>query len=343
MDKRTTMTTTSTTTSTTTRLPVLGIDISKATFDVALLRDAQTRKAKTRKFDNRPGGFQALCAWLAKQGVAQVHVVLEATGAYGDALAEFLHDAGQVVSVVNPAQIKAFGQAELQRNKTDRADAALIARFGLRQQPAPWTPPAPELRALQALMRHLDDLIEQRTQISNRLSEGRLTSAVEKSWQQVLATLETQITSIKEQVETHFEQHPQLKMQRELLDSIPGIAAETAARLLAEIPQLAALGSARAAAAYSGLTPRRHQSGTSVNAPARMSKIGNARVRYALYFPALTALRCNPSFQQLAARLAAKGKHKMQIIGAAMHKLVRLAYGVLKNQQAYDKNYLVGA
>jgi transposase len=328
---------------TTMTLPVLGIDISKATFDVALLVTAETRKPKTRKFDNRPGGFQALCAWLAKQAVAQVHAVLEATGAYGDALADFLHAAGHRVSIVNPAQIKAFGQVELQRNKTDRADAALIARFGWRQRPAAWTPPAPALRELQALMRHLDDLIAQRTQVSNRLTDGRLTSAVEKSWQQVLATLEVQIAAIKAQVETHFTQHPQLKQQRDLLDSLPGVGAETAARLLAEIPHLAELNSARAAAAYAGLTPRRHQSGTSVNAPSRMSKIGNARVRYALYFPAITALRCNPAFQQLAARLAAKGKHPMQIIGAAMHKLVRLAYGVIKNQRAYDKNYLVEA
>lgn len=334
---------TTTTTTTTTTLPVLGIDISKATFDVALLCGTETRKPKARKFDNRPIGFQALTTWLAKQNVPQVHAVLEATGAYGDALAEFLHAAGHTVSIVNPAQIKAFGQVELQRNKTDRADAALIARFGWRQRPAPWTPPAPEQRELQALMRHLDDLIEQRTQVSNRLTDGRLTPAVKQSWQQVLTTLEAQIAATKEQVESHFAQHPPLKKQRDLLDSIPGIGPETAARLLAEIPQLGELDSARAAAAYSGLTPRRHQSGTSVNAPSRMSKIGNARVRYALYFPAITALRCDPSFKKLAARLAAKGKHQMQIIGAAMHKLVRLAYGVIKNQQAYDKNYLVEA
>src|SRR4030095_11226822 len=287
------------TTTTTTTLPVLGIDISKATFDVALLRAAETRKPKARKFDNRPAGFQALCLWLAKHDVAQVHAVLEATGAYGDALAEFLHAAGHQVSIVNPAQIKAFRHVEMTRNKTDRAAAALIARFGWCQRPVPWTPPAPELRELQVLMRHLDDLIAQRTQVSNRLTEGRLTPAVEKSWQQVLATLETQIATIKEQVEAHFKQHPRLKQQRDLLDSIPGIAPETAARLLAEIPHLAELNSARAAAAYSGLTPRRHQSGTSVNVPTRMSKIGNARVRYALYFPAITALRCDPSFQQL--------------------------------------------
>jgi transposase len=324
-------------------IPILGVDISKQTFDAALLRDAQTLQVTQRQFANTPVGFQALRQWLARQGVSQVHAVLEATGAYADALATFLHDAGHQVSLVNPAQIKAFGQCELRRNKTDAADAALIARFGLRQQPARWRPPAPEARELQALVRHLDDLIAQRTQVSNRLSDGRLTAAVAASWRQVLATLEAQIAAIKQHLAEHVEQHPGLKQQRDLLDTIPGIGPETAARLLAEMPHLGEFASARAAAAFAGLTPRRRQSGTSLNAPARLSKIGNARVRYALYFPALAALRCDERFKALAARLAAKGKHQMQIIGAAMHKLVRLAYGVLKNQQAYDKNHQVEA
>jgi transposase len=108
--------------------PKLGIDISKKTFDVALIRDPETMKVKQRQFSNTPDGFRALQTWLAKQGMGRVHAVMEATGAYGLDLAECLHGAGHPVSIVNPAQIKAFGQSELQRNKTDRADAALIAR-----------------------------------------------------------------------------------------------------------------------------------------------------------------------------------------------------------------------
>jgi transposase len=319
--------------------PKLGIDISKKTFDVALIRDPETMKVKQRQFSNTPDGFQALQSWLAKQGVRQVHAVMEATGAYGDALAECLHGAGHLVSIVNPARIKAFGQSELQRNKTDRADAALIARFGWRHNPAPWTPPEPEHRELQSLVRHLDDLIEQRTQVSNRLSEGRLTKAVRESWEEILQALNERIAEVKRQINQHFDDHPTLKRQRELLDSIPGIGPETAARLLAEMPQLGEFDSARAAAAHTGLTPKRHQSGTSINAPARISKIGNSRVRYALYLPAMAALRSSKEFKELASRLTERGKKKMQIIAAAMHKLVRIAHGVLKNQRPYDPNY----
>ena len=97
---------------------------------------------------------------------------MEAIGAYGDAQAEYLYAAGHQVSIVNPAQIKAFGQSELQRNKTDRADGVLIARFAWRHNPEPWTPPDPEHRELQSLVRHLDDLIEQRKQVSNRPERG---------------------------------------------------------------------------------------------------------------------------------------------------------------------------
>src|SRR4030095_14391197 len=109
------------------------------------------------------------------------------------------------------------------------------------------------------------------------------------------------------------------------------------------MPHLVEYDSARAAAAHTGLTPKRHQSGTSINVPTRISKIGNPRVRYALYLPAMAALRSSKEFKELAARLTERGKKKMQIIAAAIHKLIRIAHGVLKNQQAYDPNYASAA
>ncbi len=316
----------------------LGIDVSKKTIDVCLIRDPQEQKQKHRQFSNSPAGFSELNLWILKV-TPQVHAVLEATGAYSDGVAEALYAAGHQVSIVNPARVKAFAQSRLQRNKTDRSDASLLAAFALQQNPPLWRPPAPEVRELQILVRHLDDLIEQRTQVRNRVSEGRLTPEVKASWQQVLLTLEHQIKTIKCQLTEHFDRYPPLCQQRDWLASIPGIGLETAARLLGEIPWLAEFHSARAAAAWTGLTPQRRESGTSLKGRGRLSKMGNARVRYALYFPAIAALRCNPEFKKLAERLTERGKTKMQIIGAAMHKLIRIAFGVLKHQTEYQPDY----
>ena len=169
---------------------ILGIDISKAEFDVALVQDGRT---KTGVFPNTPQGFSKLGRWLKKQGVETVHACLEATGTYGEALAEFLHATGRQVSVVNPAQIKAYGQSQLVRNKTDQADARLIADFCATQHPALWTPPAPEWKELQALVRHLDSLKTMRQQERNRLSAGLSSATVEQALHEHIAFLDHQI------------------------------------------------------------------------------------------------------------------------------------------------------
>jgi transposase len=124
------------------------------------------------------------------------------------------------------------------------------------------------------------------------------------------------------------------------LDSIPGIAETTAATLLAEIVDVTQYRSARQVAAYAGLVPRERYSGSSVRGRTRLSKIGNARLRKALYFPAITALRCSPFFQAWAQGLRERGKCKMSVIGAAMRKLIHLAYGVLKTGQPFDPEWL---
>lgn len=318
---------------------ILGIDIAKRTFNVALLRDSKLRH---KKFPNTPDGFKQLAMWLSKQGATTVHACQEATGNYGEALALNLHNAGHIVSIVNPARIKAFGQAELQRNKTDRVDAALIARFCELHKPSAWAPPAPEIRELQALVRHLDSLIETRVRLDNRLHNAAPVEAVIESLRTLIDTVNAQIAEIEQKIRDHFDHHADLKACRDLLTSIPGIAATTAAKLLAEIEHLRDYNHSRQAVAYAGLSPRLHQSGESVRR-ARLSKTGNAHIRKALYWPAITALRCNPLIQQLSERLTKRGKCKMVIVGAAMRKLLHLAFGVLKTRRPFDPNHATAA
>ena len=315
----------------------LGIDIAKNSFDAALIKD--DRKPNHKVFANTTAGHQQLLAWLDSHDAVTVHAALEATGTYGETLAEALFVAGHTVSVVNPAQIKAFAQSQLSRTKTDKADAILIARFCQLCRPPAWAPQPPEVRELQALARRLESLLEMCQMEKNRLQAGGLTQAVTESIQGHLSFLESAIKQTRKQISDHIDQNPSLKEQKELLVSIPGIADTTAAVLLAEIGDVSQFDNAGKVAAFAGLVPRIRQSGTSVRSHCHLSKAGTSRLRRALYFPAMVALRFNPLIQALGKRLTDKGKSKMLIIGAAMRKLLYLVYGVLKSAKPFDPDF----
>ncbi len=315
----------------------LGIDVSKATLEVVLLRPG--REAQAATYANTPAGFKQLDRWLSKHQAGKVQACLEATGPYGDEVALFLHEAGHRVSVVNPVRIKAYAESQLQRNKTDRLDAALIADFCRTQQPAVWTPPDPAWRELRALARHLLDVKEMCQQERHRLQAGSTSPTVRQLLEDHLAFLQQQIEALEHQMTDHIDRHPDLKQQHDLLDSIPGIGPLTASLLLAEMPDLRGFDRAGQVVAFAGLNPRQRRSGSSVRGQTRLSKTGSATVRRLLYFPAISACQHNPLIAPWCAQLAARGKTKMQIIGAAMRKLLILVYGVLKSGQPFDPHY----
>lgn len=321
--------------------PILGIDISKLKFNACLIN--VRGKLRHKVFPNTKAGFEQLREWLSQQGVGRTHACLEATGSYSEPLALDLYHGGHLVSLINPAATKAFAASRLSRTKTDRVDAELIARFCQAQEPPGWTPPPAEVRQLQALSRRLESLIEMRVMEENRLTSGLTVEVVRHSVEEHLTYLNAEIKRCEELIRDHVNNHPTLKQQSELLDSIPGIGEATAALLLSEITDIKQYRSARQAAAYAGLVPRERQSGTSVRGRVRLSKVGNARLRRALYFPAITALRCSPFFQAWAKGLQERGKSKMSVIGAAMRKLVHLAYGVLKTGKPFDPEWAKSA
>jgi len=266
-----------------------------------------------------------------------LHGCMEATSIYGNALARFLVAAGYKVSIVNPSRPKAFGRSELSRTKTDRADAKVIARFCAALQPAPWIPPAIEVEQLQALVHRLDNLIAMQQQEQNRLAT--VDPILVESITAHIDFLNEQIVETKKRIRNHFDAHPALKAQRDLLTSIPGIAETTATVIIANFRDNDC-GSADQLAAFAGLTPQEFSSGSSVHGKPRLSKIGNSRLRKALYMPAIVARRYNPFIRAFCDRLLTKGKSKMSVVGAAMHKLLRQAFGVLKSQKPFDPNFL---
>ena len=313
---------------------VLGIDIAKATFKVALLRES---KFKHKTFPNHPEGFQALLAWLAHLQVQHVHVCLEATSHYSEPLAEYLFDQGMAVSVVNPARIKGYAQSELVRTKTDKTDAALIARFCAAMHPALWRPETKEIRVLRAYVRRLDALIDMRQQERNRLEAASevLSEAIEAH----ITYLEQDIKQTQRKINDHIDQHPDLKDKKQLLESIPGIGPATINVILSEFAHVQRFQNAKHLASFIGVAPRLMESGTSVLGRSRMSKIGRSQLRKAFFLPAMVALRYNPIIKSFGERLRASGKTKMQVIGAAMRKLIHIVYGVLKNNTPFNPDY----
>lgn len=316
----------------------LGIDISKTKLDVALYQVEQYHQAT---FSNNRDGYRRLARWLKKRRAKGAHVCIEATGRYGEEVSHYLHGRGYPVSLVNPARIKAYASSQLKRNKTDQEDAKVIAHFCATQQPSLWEPPPPEVRELQALVRHLESLKADRTRELNRKQSGVPIDRVLQSIDEHIAFLDDQIAALEKQISDLIDQHPSLRQRRELLTSIPGIGDIAAAKFLAEVPDVSRFDSAPQLAAFAGLTPRIHHSGSSVHRRGRLVKTGSVRFRTALFMPALAAIRSNPIIQALVERLQARGKSRMTIVGAVMRKLVHLAYGVLKHGRPFDPNYLV--
>jgi transposase len=315
---------------------ILGIDIAKEKFDVTLVLASGRQRHRT--LANQASGFAQLSAWVGAPPATVVQACMEATNVYWEALAAYLHEQGYQVSVVNPARIAGYAKSQMRRNKTDKLDSQVIADFCATQHPAVWTPPSAAQQTLRSLTRHREALLKTRTQQTNRRSTCS-EPLVQKSLDAIIGTLDTELAQVEAHIADLVEQQQPFREELALITSIPGIAEQTAVKLMAELYDLATYPDANAADADAGLSPAKHESGDSVRRKPKLSKVGKASVRGALYLPAMNAIRHNPIVKQLADRLKAKGKPPMVIIGAAMRKLLHLVYGVLKHKTPFDPNW----
>ena len=315
-----------------------GIDVSQATLDVCLL--LETGKPALGKFSNDKQGHSQLLKWALRLSKgAAMHFCMEATGSYGNAFAYCLADEKQMVSVVNPSFIHYWMLSRGYGNKTDKADAKAIAEYCRTEKPALWRAVAPDVRELTALVRHQDNLKEHATQLKNRLGGPDVTASVSESLNKLLKQIDAEIAAVQKLIDKHINDNPTLKRDRDLLVTIPGIAATTAAKILSELPDVSQFVSASTAAKYAGLSPRQYESGTSVRRKTKLFKAGNRRLKAALYMPALTAIRHNEPVQLLYQRLRLKGHVGKSALAAAMRKLLMIAVGVLKTQQPFRADY----
>ena len=321
----------------------IGVDVGK--LDLHAVYQNITKggklKVKYRVFVNNPKGIKALGRWASRsaKGNQSVQVCMEATGAYYELCATMLHDAGVGVSVLNPARTKAFGESIGVRTKTDAKDAHVLAEYGAAIHPPLWAPPPKEYRKLMDFIRAIESRQKERVRILNRIESFKvrvdLPPAILTEEKRVLKEVEASIKRLEKAIKRHIDRHPNLKEDVKLVETIKGVGLKTSYMFVSLMSGGSRFGSAREAASYVGLSVRERKSGTSVRGTSRLSKRGDSNIRKSLYWPAITAARYNADVKALYVRLLEKGKAKMVAIGAAMRKLVHIAFGVLKNRTPY--------
>ena len=325
----------------------LGIDVSKNTLDLCLLRDGVKGRVKTRKLKNDLSATSAVINWLHKQHCepVEVHIIMEATGVYHESLAYGLHKAGARVSLANPHRSREFARGMGMLMKNDQVDAYMLACYGALREPVPWTPPPKNVRYLSSLLRRRDALVADRSREKNRLEKCRATDCplvISESIESMLQSLSSELAHLDSLIEEHLEQNPELKKDFDLLTSIKSVGFQLGLNMLV-ILRGHSFDTAEQAAAFLGVVPVEKSSGTSVNGKSRLSKIGPPEIRAKLYLASLCGLRFNPAMKAMYERLCQRGKAKMCAIGALMRKLVHWCYGVLKTQRPFSADHLSDA
>ena len=316
-----------------------GIDVGKDELYVSVAN------RKVKRFVNNRSGIRSLVCWVRQTADdLPVRYCFEATGVYSVFCAYELRSCDDVssISVVNPAQISAYGKAQLRRCKTDRVDAELIRSFAETQELNDWRPESPAVLHLCQLVIQSDAFREDLRQWKNRCHaqsyQPELDKSVRESQRTIERSLERQLVKLDKAINELCQQDEELNSQVELLCGIPGIAKLSAVRLLAYGKATLTEYSRKELTAHAGLAPRHHQSGTSVRGKSRIAKQGDRRLRTALFMPALVGIAHNPVLKRLYKRLLDNGKPKMVALVACMRKLLLIIQAILKKQQSFNPN-----
>jgi transposase len=319
----------------------LGIDVSKEKLDAALWLEG-ARKWYALKATNDKVGAAKLLEWASsKSGLvaAELRVLMEATGVYHEVVAQAFHDHGCEVVIANPKRVRDYAKGKGFLTKTDGVDARVLARYGAQgDELMAWAPPPPAVRVLRALVARLDAVNQDLQREENRLEKAQATSTpavVRDSLDRSLVALRAERQRLLQSIEDHFDDHPDLKQERDRLKTIPGVGDASANRMLCLLKRHR-FESARQAAACAGLIPIEYESGSSVRKPPRLSKQGDPRLRATLYMAAVSAARYNPLLRKVYLDLINRGKPKMSALGAVMRRLIHIAFGILKHQTDFN-------
>lgn len=312
---------------------VIGIDVSKKKLDVCALFDG---KSKKKIVDNSVSGFKSLRNWISKNNINNPHICMESTGCYSEDVAEFFHELGFKVSVVNPLQIKAFRNSKLIRQKTDSVDAQIIAEFCLQNNPSPWNPRSPEKKELHNINVRISALKTEVIRASNALENKNLSKVILKSIHDEIKFLKKQIALLEDEAQKIINSDKNLKEQFDRITEIKGVGEKLALAIIADMPDVSNFQKSGQFSAFAGVSPSHFQSGSSVRGNSHISRLGSKSIRKVLYMSALVVKNHNPHFQRFVQKLQKKGKAPKVIIVAIMRKLMCILFGMLKNSSNFD-------
>ena len=314
----------------------VGVDVSSEVLDVCV-----APSFASRQFSNSRAGIRALTGWLVRRSSKQsLHLVVEPTSTFHELLVHALIDRGIRYTLINPARTAMFARMQGKRAKTDRVDARLLAEMGQRERPRPTQAPTQAQQELKTLRRHREWLEGEARAVKNRLGAARRSPSTPKtvldSLERTHKELSDEAKAIDKAVERYLGTDEDLRANADLLISIPGIGQRTAVMLLSEMPVVELCKDAKAWVAFCGLNPEPRESGK--KSWSRLSRMGAGRIRAALYLAAVSALQWNPLVSALGDRLSSRGKASKVRVVAAMSKLLRICFGVLKNSRPFDPN-----
>lgn len=322
-----------------------GIDVSKDTLDAVLMilhEDFDLKIVSSGQFENNKKGIKKLMAWIKRHQINELplQVVMEATGIYHEQLAYTLYDNDFQLAVVLPNKIANYCRSTDVRRINDTISARHIAEFGLLKKIDNWKKPDPSLLKLKSLCREREQLIKERSRVKNQKHAKEYAAEMDKSTlrraNQHIKFLDKLIQEIEKQIQEIVKETNWLKEKIENICTIKGVGLITAVIIIAETDGFNLIRNSRQLVCYAGYDVNNKQSGTSVNTKPRISHKGNKHIRKALHFPALTAVKHEPTFSNFYNRLFDRQKIKMKSYVAVQRKLLVLIFTLWKNEEAYD-------
>jgi len=317
----------------------IGVDISKHSFDACILSGNGSVVVKHYEFN--ANDIEEFASGMNEADVC----VMEATGTYHLRLAMTLYEFGKNVVVANPLSVSHFSKMRMNRVKTDRQDAVMLAEYAKMNEGElhKFTPDDPVYVEAKQLLALLDLYQKHMTQMKNQ--EEAFSYAYVQSKEAMSSikiqrkNLDKQIERVEKDIEDIIDKHNHDDFQR--LQEIPGIGKKTAAVLIATTSDMKKFDNYRQVCSYFGLSPRTYDSGSSVHGKARICKKGMGRIRHLLYVCSWSAIRFNPACRSMYERLVGNGKPKMVALVAIAHKLIKIAFSMIKNQTHYDPDFLL--